>query len=1210
MRFLWIFLLFSFSLSAQFNGTLNVYSVSGTGPYTVSGFFLDNNGYYTSDSSQIGDVFFGYVSNGCYQFTIDSIISNTGSLITARMTNDESAVTFPTGIGAIMRKTNQQAYPITVPGVSSVLFSCINTRFANLADAAGADSTLFSTLYALQDTAHNIRLATGADPQDLAIQDRTLSIEGANSVEIPVPAYTQAPGSQFTEREQSNIKSGYRTKNSLSKSTYDSFQWNACKDRFANIKSSVRSFIFANCVDNGATYTLRVQNIGTDYTSVSFDAKVFRNVRPVSLEANSVVVCTFLGVNSMLELQNMTVNTTPAYDRSAWISANPFWFSGWKLTGHYVDRTNMTDITAEEGDAVQSFVNFGNFWKIYDQTGSTRRPTITYKNGYPGYQFDGSLDQFIITDRLFDNIHTTGRFTFIIRYFPNASATPSGLIMDSRNGSAANKGFVITQASDGTINFTSTNGSANITSNTSIGFKDKDGWYTAVIKSDSTTIQFLTATRTWTSGSITGAYTTGTASRDVYIGSQSNGTSNFFNGAIADIVYFKSAIADKLIFDYLDFDKQVDLNPLNAGGSNYVKESGFSPLDFPRLRMWYDMSDSTMMYKPDGVTNVSSANDTIFYVYNKATNHGQTTSRLTTTSASTAPLWTATKNGKKAAHFDGSNDLFTLNTQLWNGPVTLFLVAGNENIGTFSTFMGYSSGTSSFIRMYGDSTSSGNTIYDYGYASARMEFGGDAQRVSAYQHSDVDLKNKKDSLWLIEVTWDDVFKTFTLNGKTSRYGPDIVGRCIIDRIGKLSTNTSMKGHIAELIVVSGLMNTDQTLATRKYLADKWNISNVDTTSVKYYSVLYNKQDPDRTSNRVLFHPYNYYYDSLANDGVTTSLDFFRGGYAYVADDTLYHYVSVGQDHSASSGMQRLTKIVSGDGLYDQVVSDQRWIIPTAGRFIIKNDTVIATSVSYPLEIIRMSRDFTTIFSRDTINTGALSIDPSFVCQDKITIKGDESWYIALYERATSSTYQVRVLRSTNNGVSWSIVVTIPSIGGSFRPEEPYTYLSKGDTVQCLIRTDYGCVTWQIKSGDGTTWTSKDTAFRGCNFPSAIRLTDGTLVASATRYIAYNSNGTITPIPLSTYVENIVVPDAYYYTAFYVSWDNGNTWQGPWLPDKWRNEKLRHSQEGGRIVEIAPGIIRMYWSSSQGYWIPSATSDHSYADYIIGPTPGDVRQIFK
>ena len=143
MRTLTILILFFFSLSVSnaqvksyFGGTLNVYASSGTSPeYTIQGFFNDTSGEYPLDSVAVGDII--YVSEGstCVRLRVDTINSSAGGILNADVYDvDTILLSPPSGIGALMRETENIALPRYIPGLSETLLSCIRTHMTGKVD--------------------------------------------------------------------------------------------------------------------------------------------------------------------------------------------------------------------------------------------------------------------------------------------------------------------------------------------------------------------------------------------------------------------------------------------------------------------------------------------------------------------------------------------------------------------------------------------------------------------------------------------------------------------------------------------------------------------------------------------------------------------------------------------------------------------------------------------------------------------------------------------------------------------------------------------------------------------------------------------------------------------------------------------------------------------------------------------------------------------
>lgn len=193
------------SLDAQvlnrFRGTINVFGVSGSAPnYTITGFFNDQLGQYSSDSLSVGDYLYMSAGSECVRFEVTSIDSQTGGIITADVLDTEGVTAaFPSGVGAILAETPNNSYPGYISGISEDLLSCIRTHFTELVDISagsggGADSLTVqsSTTVSLAKTA----------PQELTAS-AIISGNPGNIVEaLPTGLFADVQDNEITLNKQ------------------------------------------------------------------------------------------------------------------------------------------------------------------------------------------------------------------------------------------------------------------------------------------------------------------------------------------------------------------------------------------------------------------------------------------------------------------------------------------------------------------------------------------------------------------------------------------------------------------------------------------------------------------------------------------------------------------------------------------------------------------------------------------------------------------------------------------------------------------------------------------------------------------------------------------------------------------------------------------------------------------------------------------------
>ena len=202
-------------VQSQFQGTINVFASSEVSPYryTITGFFNDTNGKYTSDQLEEGDILYAVEGFGCIRFTVDSIVNDIGGIVSAYITDTDSISTVPpSGVSALMREGPNRQYPTYIPGISANLQSCILSHFAlevdeDLANVAASGTMItqvnhgFSlwqpvywqdTLYAIPPQDTNIALYVVVDSID-ANTFKAASY-GSFATDLPVGIYYQNGG--------------------------------------------------------------------------------------------------------------------------------------------------------------------------------------------------------------------------------------------------------------------------------------------------------------------------------------------------------------------------------------------------------------------------------------------------------------------------------------------------------------------------------------------------------------------------------------------------------------------------------------------------------------------------------------------------------------------------------------------------------------------------------------------------------------------------------------------------------------------------------------------------------------------------------------------------------------------------------------------------------------------------------------------------------
>ena len=292
--FIIIFTILSFSgfgqVKSYFGGTLNVYASSGTSPeYTIQGFFNDTSGEYPLDSVAVGDII--YVSEGstCVRLRVDTINSSAGGILNADVYDvDTILLSPPSGIGALMRETENIALPRYIPGLSETLLSCIRTHMTGKVDE-GIQHPFSTVSSELEIDAGELKFARqGANPRDaLRWNSDTGQYE---PTPIASPEFIDSSGIEFTVCNDGSCD--FETPNQAFKAAallipgYDSLTTAAIKIRIKNnADSSPSVFSETSQILQGDFSNVTIVSNDTFYYSGTSTAFLFQNCSPPAIDS-------------------------------------------------------------------------------------------------------------------------------------------------------------------------------------------------------------------------------------------------------------------------------------------------------------------------------------------------------------------------------------------------------------------------------------------------------------------------------------------------------------------------------------------------------------------------------------------------------------------------------------------------------------------------------------------------------------------------------------------------------------------------------------------------------------------------------------------------------------------------------------------------------------------------------------------------------------
>ncbi|RKO27655.1 exo-alpha-sialidase [Pseudarthrobacter phenanthrenivorans] len=181
---------------------------------------------------------------------------------------------------------------------------------------------------------------------------------------------------------------------------------------------------------------------------------------------------------------------------------------------------------------------------------------------------------------------------------------------------------------------------------------------------------------------------------------------------------------------------------------------------------------------------------------------------------------------------------------------------------------------------------------------------------------------------------------------------------------------------------------------------------------------------------------------------------------------------------------------------------------------------------------------------------------------RVVVAPNGDWLVAAYGRTSATFQQIRLMRSTNGGTSWTGEVTVAEGQAESRNymEPVIGTLPDGQTLICLIRvadsTGANPAIYRTTSTDnGATWAAETSVVAGDGGrPAWIRLKSGGL-------LLITRNQAAAPYPV----------------RFRTSWDNGLTWTTPTQLGGTPANQGTYAQP----VELAPGLIGVAYAIEAG-----------------------------
>ncbi len=871
----------------------------------------------------------------------------------------------------------------------------------------------------------------------------------------------------------------------------------------------------------GTKYTLLIKQDATGSRTLSFGTSYKFQTYTLNSSANGVTVFEFISDGT--NMYGNAWNIAEALELQQVNNSNLIlWAAAHRVSDTYQDQY-ATSRVSSNGDSIKNY-----FDPSYENGSLTSQPsespTYTVNSGNSAWYFDGVNDALTwYKSKNIGFVSNTRTFAFFFRIKANRDATNEYILSMNDNGSDTSINLIKTVSN--TLNFKLFDGASNqVNATTTETLTVSDGWTDVYIQGNGTQLSIKIGTATAETFAINSASITD-YDNDFRIGNSYGSAA--FQGYISLIAVYSDTLSSS------------ELSTLS--GLSFTETKAPLINDRDAIFAHYDFSNSSKLFTDISKTTTPTDGQSIAVVgtqYNRTIYERD----LIQSTSSTQPTYqTNEQNSLSIGRFDGVDDIMGFeNTR--GAPLTIFIVFKADTIDF------------SLIRSSNDKT---KLSIDCPFQDYQGVFYSQLGQFIRYKANNVDCFTPVQSLkslcpvfmgWnILEFTKSDSIFTLAVNGDNYVTGS-------IENQPTDFEQISGDADIGEIYIYSRPLSEGRRNVLRQNLATKWNIpviNNIQEEELDVITVLdytrisdndYLMQPTGMLHNDTVHMVYtraDNHNTSIDSDDAITYAAFNKFGKKIVNEESVANDDVSNSLNVTTSGLTRL--------------SDGRLLVVYGRRAV----GVITTDRQLYFKI----RSTAGVWSSEThIDISLITPAWSWAMAQQGPLVENGSWYLPIYgndNTSSSDPYQIRIIKSSNEGLSWTEVLRYDGVNHSpnISPEEPQLKKLSNNEFLLLIREDINRDIYSWHTTDIENWDTAKLkyAFEGANYPNFTETNTGKIVV-ANRSPEYSE--------AITYV---------------VSNNFGHSWSNLIELNPYRNDH-DWRQIGGFPVDIGNGKVGIYYCS--------------------------------